>query len=149
MFKDNLNSTDKIKFDPKIHEIINDSVFYNEKMKVSFHEYLIKELNSEPFEFYFEIIAFKEIKDFEEQKKMFLSIYESFFQKNAKKELNIPSKIKIKIKTVLDDLHNKKDFQEETKLLENISKTVKQELVLDAVRYLFHNIKKVSKVCKI
>jgi hypothetical protein len=128
------------KYDPKIHDVNFHSVYENETMKEAFLKHLEKECNSEAFLFYFEVQEFVKITDFEEKKKEFKRIFQLYFTEGIEgeekcMELNIPGKVKAKMKKKYENIDTNTNLETEEQYLMKIAKTVNQELELDAVKF--------------
>jgi hypothetical protein len=126
------------KYDPRIHDLNFKSVYENSIMRKEFLKHLEKEFNSEPFIFHFEVKKFMKIKTLEEQKAEFKKLFLTFFQKGKEGEkvleLNVPAKLKSKMKKFYEEIESKTNLEKEKQYLLKISKTVNQEIEIDSVK---------------
>jgi hypothetical protein len=159
----NFNSNTKIIFNTEEHQIIYDSLYTIEYMKISFLKFLEKEINEGPFEFILEVndlnnyIEFLVLEfEFEDYILKYLTLGEKFILSNDIKQINISSQMFSNFKQVYDNskfyLDNEKNKDvckilyfiiDKTKLivfqlsniLTLISSMIKNELYADSVNF--------------
>jgi hypothetical protein len=132
-------------FNEKVHEIKFKSLFENKnlseafrKVKTTLTQHLETELNTESFDFYFEVQSLKEKKELETKKEYFKKIFERFFLPKDKSEihkyeLNVSSEIKKKMIKFYKTLDSVEDMKKHENFLEKVNKIVLQELEADVV----------------
>jgi hypothetical protein len=104
--------------DQQKYYVVFESVFINEEIKSAFYKHLIKEFNSDPFDFLMDIeLLRQEDEDFIEMSK---EIFNTYIKTDSKKEVNISMVEKKKIINFFEQLEFVEKLKKKKKPKENI-----------------------------